>query len=266
MEDREEVTWNPPVYEVVAKSQYRDGMKLIELVKPKDGENILEVGCGPGRHTIDLAKCTPNGQIFALDLSPQMINFAKKKIMEAGIKNVKFLIQDIQQIPYVSSFDIIFSSSVLHWISNQENLLNILKRALKNEGRLGIMICAKGSFQEGTVIAEKIIDKMGLKKCYPNWIWPCLYPQRKEYEILLEKVGFYNVRVGLEEYEIWFKDSQEAVTFYKESGLHSYLANLSRVERDKFLEEYQTEFELQKTSDGIKTTVKAIFATAVKSI
>ncbi|MBI5206879.1 MAG: methyltransferase domain-containing protein [Candidatus Firestonebacteria bacterium] len=258
--------WNPPAYELVAKSQYQDGMKLIELVNPRDGENILEIGCGPGRHTIELAKRTPTGFVFALDASPKMIDFAKKKIMETGIKNVKFLIQDIQQIDIVSFFDVIFSSSVLHWIPDQENLLNLLKRALKKEGRLGIMICAKDSFHEGTIAAEKIISKIGLKKCYTNWIWPCLYPQKEEYEILLKKVGFSNVKVELEEYEIWFKTGEEAITFHKESGLHSYLANLSEREREKFLEEYRIELELLKTPRGVKSTVKAIFATAGKGV
>lgn len=107
---------------------------------------ILDVGCGPGTITVDLAARTPQGFVYAIDPSAEVIQKARKHAEEMGITNVRFEIGDIfdyKSLEGVSeaSFDIVHAHQVLQHLQNPLVAMQTMKRLVKPGGILAIRDC-----------------------------------------------------------------------------------------------------------------------------
>jgi SAM-dependent methyltransferase len=99
----------------------------------KDAKYILDVGCGPGGVTKDIANHT-NGNVFAIDDSSEMIENAKK-VLE-GL-DVTLWIGDAQHLPFKNEmFDIAICNLVLMWASNPQHVVNEMTRVVKKGGKV----------------------------------------------------------------------------------------------------------------------------------
>tara|TARA_Y100000590_G_C15696689_1_gene1005382 strand:- start:408 stop:2306 length:1899 start_codon:yes stop_codon:yes gene_type:complete len=119
---------------------------------------LLIAGCGTGSH-IFVTKEYLNSKIFAIDLSLTSLAYAKRKIIEAGIKDVEFLHADILELKnFNRKFDIIESIGTLHHMKNPEKGLTILTNLLKPHGFLKLGLYS-------TIAREHITQtKMQVKK------------------------------------------------------------------------------------------------------
>ncbi|MBA3956819.1 MAG: methyltransferase domain-containing protein [Parachlamydiaceae bacterium] len=99
---------------------------LHNLPKP---HSILDVGCGGGHFTIELAKQFPDAQVVGIDISQEAITFARKKLQHANVGNVLFEVPPSNQLSYSpNSFDIVTSSLVCHHMDDDQ-LINFLKNS-----------------------------------------------------------------------------------------------------------------------------------------
>ena len=99
----------------------------------KDAAYILDVGCGPGGVTKDIANHT-NGQVFAIDDSPDMIKNAKKVLQ--GL-DIELWIGDAQNLPFKNAiFDIAICNLVLMWATNPQQVVNEMTRVVKKGGKI----------------------------------------------------------------------------------------------------------------------------------
>lgn len=99
---------------------------LHKLPKP---HSILDVGCGGGHFTIELAKQFPEAQVVGIDISNEAITFARKKLQNANIENILFEVPSSNQLLYSpNSFDIVTSTLVCHHL-NDDQLIDFLKKS-----------------------------------------------------------------------------------------------------------------------------------------
>jgi ubiquinone/menaquinone biosynthesis C-methylase UbiE len=99
---------------------------LVEALQPKAGERILDLGCGDGFLTRRLAES--GATMVGVDSSPQMIAAAKERGLDARLASGEAL-------PFDSEFDAVFSNAALHWMNDQDAVLESVYRALKPGGR-----------------------------------------------------------------------------------------------------------------------------------
>src|SRR4051794_38490709 len=99
-------------YERVSTHQKEWGAKLIAELNLRGDERILDLGCGDGALTAQLAALVPDGEAVGLDGSPGMLAAAKRH----AAKNLRFVHQDINSLEFAEPFDVIFSNATLHWI------------------------------------------------------------------------------------------------------------------------------------------------------
>lgn len=144
--------------------------ELLELAAPAPGEQVLDVGCGPGTLAIAMKSRVAAGEVYGIDASSEMIEVAKEKAAKAGSKT-DFQVALIEALPFPdASFDLVTSSLMLHHLPDDlvKKGLEQVRRVLKPGGRFTVMDFAAASHSPiGHVLAlfghargESSVDKL----------------------------------------------------------------------------------------------------------
>jgi len=120
----------------------------MELLRPKPGESILEIGFGTGHSLVSLAKAVgPQGRVSGLDLSDKMAKIAKENLARAGLlQRARIRRGDAAQLPYpAGSMDGVFMSFTLELFDTPEipKVLEECKRVLRPGGRIVVVGMSK---------------------------------------------------------------------------------------------------------------------------
>jgi SAM-dependent methyltransferase len=112
--------------------------RLREVLAPKPGERILEVGPGTGYYTLDAAEwVSPGGAVDILDVQQEMLDHTTRRAEERGIQSITPTLANATEMPYEdASFDAAYLVTVLGEIPDQDAALRELARVLKPGGRL----------------------------------------------------------------------------------------------------------------------------------
>jgi protein-L-isoaspartate O-methyltransferase len=112
--------------------------RLREILDPKAGERILEVGPGTGYYTLDAAEWVkPDGQVDILDLQQEMLDHTMRRAADAGLANVTPTQSDATAMPYEEGiFDAAYLTTVLGEVPDQDAVFREFARVLKPGGRL----------------------------------------------------------------------------------------------------------------------------------
>lgn len=108
---------------------------LLDELRP--GQRLLDVGCGPGTITLDLARRVAPGQVTGIDVSPEVLAAAEQLRVRQGIDNAVFEAGDAYTLSFDSgSFDVIHLHQVLQHLSDPVRALRELQRVLAAGGVL----------------------------------------------------------------------------------------------------------------------------------
>jgi SAM-dependent methyltransferase len=112
--------------------------RLKEILDPKAGDRILEVGPGTGYYTLDVAEWVkPDGEVEIIDLQPEMLDHTMRRAGERGLVNVTPTQSDATSMPYEDgTFAATYLVTVLGEVPDQDAALRELARVLKPGGRL----------------------------------------------------------------------------------------------------------------------------------
>lgn len=173
--------WNADLYDHKHSFVSKFGNNLVELLDPKPGETILDLGCGTG----DLTNTIHNfgAETLGIDKSENMVRQAFNKY-----PHLKFLVQDATSLNFPSEFDAVFSNATLHWVHPPAQALEGIYHSLKKGGRFVAEFGGKGNVQ---IITDEIIRQIkGAGFPFSEEQFPWFYPSIGEYSHLMEKVGF----------------------------------------------------------------------------
>ena len=141
--ERVPVEFDGQRYRQTSAHQKEWGSRLISELELRGDESILDVGCGDGIITAQLADRVPRGRVLGIDSSTGMINVAQSNERP----NLAFALLDVNAASFAEEFDIVFSNAALHWIKDHAKLLRILHRSLKDKGVLRVNFAADGNCQ-----------------------------------------------------------------------------------------------------------------------
>jgi ubiquinone/menaquinone biosynthesis C-methylase UbiE len=116
----------------------RNPYKLLKAAGLKEGQKVLEVGCGPGFFTIPAARIVGDeGHVYAVDIHPRAVKRVKEKIEKAGLKNVTPLCTNASNTGLPDrSIDLSFLFGLRYIAGGLEDLVPELHRILKSGGSL----------------------------------------------------------------------------------------------------------------------------------
>lgn len=102
------------------------------------GQSILDLGCGPGYGSIDLAeRVGSEGKVYAIDASEKYLQFLEREIAERDLKHVDTQKADIHQIPQPDGcVDTVFARWVLSFVEQPDQVITEVARVLRPGGRL----------------------------------------------------------------------------------------------------------------------------------
>lgn len=134
---------------LVSPKRQAQFLTLIYELKFNGTEEVLDIGCGPGKLSIEALKLLPNGRLVGIDLSPQMILKAKETAMQSKAANAEFLTGDAMNLQFGDDrFDIVFSSNAFPWVADQSLFLEEAFRVLKPGGKLGLVSLSRSIYKE----------------------------------------------------------------------------------------------------------------------
>ena len=172
--------WDAELYDAHHAFVWEKAKGLVELLAPKPGERILDLGCGTGALTAEIAAC--GAEVFGIDRSVDMIAEARKKF-----PTLRFEVIDARELSFVGEFDAVFSNAVLHWIREPQRVIAGVEKALRPGGRFVAEFGGKGNIQRLVDGMERACRAMKIPQAVTAATW--YYPSIAEYAGLLEMHG-----------------------------------------------------------------------------
>jgi trans-aconitate 2-methyltransferase len=182
--------WNPADYAANSVVQQTWARELIAKLNLHGDEHILDVGCGDGKVTAEIARALPRGSVTGADASPQMIEFAKKTFTTGEFPNLRFRVMDARKIKFDRRFDLVFSNAALHWVDDHQAILRGAAAVLKPGGRLVVSCGGKGNAQDVFVALRPEMRLKRWREFFKKMPVPYFFYAPGDYEKWLPKFGF----------------------------------------------------------------------------
>lgn len=171
-------TWDPNDYARHAGFVAEFGSDLLELLAPRAGEDILDLGCGDGALTVKLADS--GCRVIAIDNSAEQVEAAAARGLDARIG-------DGETLRFSASFDGVVSNAALHWMKRPDAVIDGVWRALRPGGRFVGELGGAGNIQTVVDAATAVLAERGIDGDAFN---PWFFPDESNYGGLLQARGF----------------------------------------------------------------------------
>jgi SAM-dependent methyltransferase len=172
--------WNAADYDQSYSFVWKYGADLIDLLAPKAGERILDLGCGTGHLTARIAEM--GAEVIGVDSSQEMVEKA-----HSNYSNLPFERMDARSLPFAAEFDAVFSNAVLHWVKPPAQAVASIAKALKPGGRFVAEFGGKGNVKTIIDGITGALKADGISKA--GDLNPWYFPGIPEYSTLLEQWG-----------------------------------------------------------------------------
>jgi len=189
--------WNAADYAANSIVQQTWARELIAGLKLRGDEYVLDVGCGDGKVTAEIARHLPDGAATGVDASPQMIEFAQKTFPASKHRNLNFRVMDAREIHFTDRFDLVFSNAALHWVEDHQAFLRGVASVLRSGGRLVVSCGGKGNAQDVFVAARPEMRLKPWREFFRGMGKPYFFYTPEDYEKWLPRFGFKTLGVRL---------------------------------------------------------------------
>ena len=218
-------------YKKASTHQKEWGNKLIAELNLKSNERILDLGCGDGGLTAQLAKLVPDGFVVGIDASQGMVEAARNT---HKAKNLRFDLIDINTINFDSEFDILFSNATLHWIKNHMLLLKNTYKSLKVGGIVRFNFAADGNCSHFFKVVKQVMAEKEYAKYFDNFEWPWYMPNIEEYQEKLTHFDFKEANVWGENTDRYFANKEEMIRWVDQPSLVPFLKYIDDTDKQNF--------------------------------
>ena len=198
--------WNATGYSSIAALQSAMAEEVLALLHLNGTERVLDLGCGNGKVTAEIAARLPKGSVIGIDASSDMIVFAHEHF---SAPNLDFATADIRRLPFHEGFDLIVSFNALHWITDQDNALRSIRAAMKPSATAQLRLVPDGERKSLETVIEETRLSPPWAGYFRNFRDPYLHLTAQQYAATAERSGF-TVRSLHVQDKAWDFKSREA--------------------------------------------------------
>ena len=116
--------WAAADYERISALQMAMAESVLARLYLDGAQCILDVGCGNGKITAEIAARVPHATVVGIDPSHEMVEFASAHYGAPVKPNLRFEVADARQLPYRNEFDLVVSFNALHWVRRRRKRCN----------------------------------------------------------------------------------------------------------------------------------------------
>jgi trans-aconitate 2-methyltransferase len=235
--------WNPELYNRFRGYREEPFLAILERLKLRGGEAIIDLGCGSGENTVELARRVPRGRAIGLDSSAAMIDAANKVL--AGVESevrarLRFALGDIATFNAAGErskeYSVVFSNAALQWVPGHREVFQHIHDALTPGGRVVVQMPKNDQETAQLTIlalaAEPPWKEMLAKVTVPSRAVPG--PER--YNKLLPELGFTDVDCYEHVFQHPMDSPRDVVDWSRATTLRPFLNALPADQHDAFIE------------------------------
>ena len=249
-------------YKKASSHQKEWANKILEELNFNGNETILDLGCGDGTITDQLADMVAMGKVVGIDASEGMIKTALK---DSRKHNAHFEQKDINEINYINEFDFIFSNATLHWIKDHIKLLKNIFKALKINGALRFNFAADGNCSYFFKVIRQAMSEPEYIRHFNEFSWPWFMPTIETYEKLAKEVGFSRIEIWGENADRYFENSLAMIKWIDQPSIVPFLKCIPEEEKKNF-RNYVVERMIEETKQHDGTCFETFRRVNVKAI
>lgn len=229
--------WDPELYNRFRRYRAEPVAHILSRLDLAHNEVIVDLGCGSGEHTLELARRSADGSAHGIDGSPAMID-AANKLLDAQPEDLKrrvsFELLDAPKFHAERAFTLIFSNAAFQWIPNQRALFASCFAALKPGGRIVVQIPAN----------ETETAKVELLRLAREEPWSSMLSGRERafredppstYAAVLGELGYERIDCYYLTFHHPMNSPADVVQWYRSTGLRPFMDALPKNRHDEFL-------------------------------
>jgi trans-aconitate 2-methyltransferase len=191
------VRWDAEEYARNSAAQLGWARELIGKLRLAGSESVLDIGCGDGRVSAELARKVPRGTVVGCDSSPDMIGKACAAFPPAHNPNLDFRLMDARALDFPERFDVAFSNAALHWVKDQRAVLRGVARSLWPGGRLLFQMGGRGNGEEIFAAARIVMESLPWRAFFEGFTPPMAFYGPDEYVPWCIEAGLRVLRAEL---------------------------------------------------------------------
>ena len=183
------------------------GERVIQGLDLKEETKILDIGCGCGATTLEIAKIVNQGEIIGVDISEPMLERATQTASDMALTNISYQVKDVQvdEMPN-NYFDIAFSRFGVMFFEDPFEAFNNINHSLKDDGQLSFVCWQHASLNPWQSLSIQVIKEfLDLPAPPPKSPGPFAFEDKSYIEEILNASGFRDIEI---------KDNQEDIVMF----------------------------------------------------
>jgi SAM-dependent methyltransferase len=233
------------------------------------GDDVLDLGCGTGAVTRDVARTTSGGTVLGIDLSSRMLQLARERSAADGLDNIEFVQGDAQVYPFEpASRDIVISNFGCMFFGDPDVAWRNIARSLRPGGRLALVAWRTVTENEWLMELRRVLAfGRDLPLPPPNAPTPFAFADPEYARQVFERAGFQDVTLHpIDELLDLGDDVEDACAFASTMGIvEGLLDGLDEETRAKGLDALRSMLASHATTDGVRINCAAWLITAVRA-
>jgi trans-aconitate 2-methyltransferase len=235
--------WNPELYNRFRRYREEPFLAILERLKVRGDESIVDLGCGSGENTVELARRVPRGRAVGIDSSAAMIEAANKVLegVEPEVRaRLSFKPGDISQFnasgEYAREFSVVFSNAALQWVPGHREIFRRIFDALMPGGRVVVQM-PKNDQETAQVTILQLAGDAPWKEMLASVTTPSRgVPGPDHYNQVLSEIGFTEVDCYEHVFQHPMDSPREVVDWSRATALRPFLNVLPADRHDAFIE------------------------------
>lgn len=238
--------WDPELYNRFRSYRAEPFHAILARLRIEPAEKLIDLGCGSGENTIELARRAPSGIALGIDSSPAMIARADacRSALPAEIAaRLEFRVGDIGVVELPQRFSLVFSNAALHWIGDHRRALMAWRNLLHPRGKLVVQMPA--NYEE---TAQVTLTRLAGEPPWRDLLGGIEVPSAKvgsprHYMRMLEELGFVDIDCYYQVFVHSMNGPGEVIEWSRSTVLRPFLDALAQNQRDDFVAQWRRRLE-----------------------